>query len=103
MSCSIEISRSAAEKLKGLVPREVWPAVEPEIVDRLDRLGANPRLGVRLGTEWGPLEGRLVYPFRVTRPPLSWRFTVVFQFSEDEERIVITDVIRTSLPPVDPE
>ena len=89
MSYSVRIPPSVLEELRSSVPRAFWP----HILDQLERLGLNPQLGRRLTEEWGPLAGRMVYPFRVDFPPGTRRFAVVYEFSQDERSIVIVQVI----------
>lgn len=85
MSYSIEISARVAGHLRR-VPR----ALRQSLVEHVDRLGSNPRLGTRI---WdGPLSGRMLYPFVVDHGPRTFRLAVMYVFSDDEQRIVITAI-----------
>jgi hypothetical protein len=89
VSTSVEIAESVLRELKASVPQAFWP----DLLAQLERLGRNPRLGRRLTAEWGPLTGRMVYVFRVSYPPGTSRFAVVYEFAQDEERLVVTQVV----------
>lgn len=84
MSYRIELSETAASKI-----RKFRPDILPDAMEEIERLGANPRLGTRIPE--GPLAGRMAYTFRVFRAPLVLKLTVLYQFTEDEKRIFITD------------
>jgi hypothetical protein len=63
--------------------------IVPEVLEQLERLARNPLLATRVDS--GALSGRSAYTMRVVRAPIAWRVTVFFQFSQDEERLVITN------------
>ncbi len=84
MSYSVLVPTEIAERIRAC-PRVFLD----EIFEQLERLGEDPDLAHRIPE--GPLEGRMAYTFRVSRPPLSFRFTVLFQYHADEQHLVISD------------
>jgi hypothetical protein len=83
VSYAIEFPPEAAEQLLACKRKDIIP----EVQEQLKRLGRSPALATRF--ESGPLAGRSIYTMRVFRAPIAWRVAVLFQFSQDEARIVI--------------
>lgn len=60
------------------------------VVEQIDRLGENPRLGVRIAN--GPLEGRMLYAFVVESDPRVYRLGVLYLFMDNEVSIFISEL-----------
>jgi len=60
------------------------------IAEHLDRLALNPSLGSSIW--FGPLEGRSMYAFRVTAPPLVMNVGIVYTQDDERRCLTILDV-----------
>jgi len=85
VSFSIEVDEQVAKRL-----REIPVELVGSIVEQVDRLGENPRLGVRISS--GVLEGRMLYAFVVEANPRVFRFAVLYLLTCDEQSLYITEL-----------
>lgn len=94
MSYEPDITDEAFEDLTRIVdalPVERQEAALTAVEDALLRLATNPRLGVR-----GPL-GRPTYFFRFEIGGTQYHWAATFRYSEDETKIVVTQVYRPTM------
>ncbi len=77
-------------------------AVQQDVATQLARLGEEPHLAMQLLS--GLYEGKRVFRFRVTRSPLTFIFTALWEYSDDGQDIVVqTFGVMRGDPPQLPE
>jgi hypothetical protein len=89
MGYGVEFSPQADEDLNKLPP-----VVASAVLDEIDRLAEDP-VAKSKPSHFPYLPGRQIYQHRVDAEGEAWWVTVIFHYSQDEERIVILDIVAT--------
>jgi hypothetical protein len=91
MSYGVELTRAADDAFNQLPPM-----VASTVLDRLDDLARDP-IGLGRPSHFPYLPGRQLFQFWAESEG-RWWVTILFRFSQDEQRVVILDVVGVEVP-----
>jgi hypothetical protein len=91
MRYGVEFTRAADDAFAQLTPM-----VASTVLDRLDDLAQDP-LTLGRPSHFPYLPGRQLYPFWAESDG-RWWVTILYRFSQDEQRIIVLDVVATEVP-----